>query len=389
MESEDAMTCPDAGMPPDAACDVVAGVSVTQRLALAIAIPAHDEASLLPRCLAALARQRGAPDFAVLVFANNCTDGTAGLARAMAGSLPFHLVVEEAQLPPGSRNAGHARRRAMEHAATLSSRPDFLLLATDADAQPAPDWLACMQAHLRAGADAVAGRVVIEPATAAALPPAVRERSRREAHLARLLDRIASLLDPLPWDPWPRHAGHWGANFGVTAAAFRRAGGIPPVPVAEDRAFFRALERVNACIRHADDCRVLASARTEGRATGGMADVLRRRSATHDPWCDAALEPLSHALRRIRLRQALRGEPARLKDAKISRRLGLDPQAMPALPVAGDFGETWARLLDLSPALREVRLPAALLERQIARATRLLQRLCAAPPAPLTEESLV
>ena len=386
---KDAMTSPDAGLPPEAGWDGAPDAPLMQRLALAIAIPAHDEAALLPRCLTALAGQRGAPDFAVLVFANNCTDGTAALARGLAPGLPFRLVVEEAELAPRNRNAGHARRRAMERAATLSARPDFLLLATDADAQPAADWVARMAAHLRAGADAVAGRVMIEPGSAATLPPPVRLRSRQEAHLARMLDRIASLLDPIPWDPWPRHAGHWGANFGVTAAAFRRAGGIPPVPVAEDRAFFRALERVNARIRHADDARVLVSARLQGRAAGGMADVLRRRSATEDPWCDAALEPLSHALRRIRLRAALRRDPSGLGEARIARRLGLDPRAAAALLRPGDFGETWERLLQASPALREVRLPVSRLARDTTRAAALLHRLGAAPLRPVAEESLV
>jgi hypothetical protein len=383
------MTSPDAGMPPDAGWEGMPDTPVMQQVALAIAIPARDEAALLPRCLAALAAQRGAPGFAVLVYANNCTDGTAAQARAMAPGLPFQLVVQEAQLPPENRNAGHARRRAMEAAAALSPRSDFLLLATDADAQPAADWVARMQAHFHAGADAVAGRVVIEAASAATLPMPVRRRCRKEAYLARLLDRIASLLDPLAWDPWPRHAGHWGANFGVTAAAFRRAGGIPPVPVAEDRAFFRALERVNARVRHAEDSRVMVSARLQGRAEGGMADVLRQRSLLEDPWCDAALEPLSHALRRIRLRQALRLDPSRLCEAKIARRLGLDPQTARRMLAPGDFGETWERLLQESPALREVRLPVEILDRQTVLAARLLHHLGGMPLAPLAEESLV
>ncbi|WP_431305361.1 glycosyltransferase [Sediminicoccus sp. BL-A-41-H5] len=380
------MTSPDAGTPPEAGCEGMPVLPVVPQLALAIAIPAHDEAVLLPRCLTALAHQRNAPDFAVLVYANNCTDGTAALARGMARRLPFRLIVEEALLAPQNRNAGHARRRAMERAATLSAKPDFLLLATDADAQPADDWVLRMQAHFRAGADAVAGRIVIEAGT---LPPSVRLRSRKEAYLARLHDRIASLLDPVPWDPWPRHAGHWGANFGVTVDAFHRAGGIPPVPVAEDRAFFRALERVNARIRHAEDSRVLVSARTEGRAAGGMADVLRRRSATEDPWCDAALEPLCHGLRRMRLRQALRTDPTRLRAARIARRLGLDPQAVGPLLAPGDFGETWERLLQASPALRECRLAITRLDRQTVLAARLLRRLGVEPPEPLVEESLV
>jgi glycosyltransferase involved in cell wall biosynthesis len=52
--------------------------------ALVVAIPAHDEAQLLPRCLAALAAQRNAPPFAVMVLANNCTDDTEDVAQRLA-----------------------------------------------------------------------------------------------------------------------------------------------------------------------------------------------------------------------------------------------------------------------------------------------------------------
>ena len=46
-----------------------------------VVIPAHNERRRLPRTLAALGRQTHQPD-AVIVIADNCTDDTAGLARA-------------------------------------------------------------------------------------------------------------------------------------------------------------------------------------------------------------------------------------------------------------------------------------------------------------------
>jgi hypothetical protein len=59
-----------------------------RRFRAAVAIPARDEAERLPSCLDALARQRSGhgqtvdpPDFAVLVFANNCADATPRVAR--------------------------------------------------------------------------------------------------------------------------------------------------------------------------------------------------------------------------------------------------------------------------------------------------------------------
>lgn len=46
-----------------------------------IVIPAHDEGSVLPRCLDALLRKSGATEFDVVVVANACTDDTAEAAR--------------------------------------------------------------------------------------------------------------------------------------------------------------------------------------------------------------------------------------------------------------------------------------------------------------------
>jgi hypothetical protein len=51
----------------------------------------------------------------------------------------------------------------------------------------------------------------------------------------------------------------------------------PGTPLGEDRAFFDALRRVDARIRHVPGVRVVVSARIVGRAPGGMADTMRRR----------------------------------------------------------------------------------------------------------------
>ena len=141
------------------------------------------------------------------------------------------------------------------------------------------------------------------------------------------MDRIAAAIDEVRWGPWPRHCGHWGANFAVRAQTYRACGDVLQVLLAEDRAFFALLQSDEARIRHAEDCIVEVSAPVQGRAPGGMADVLARRMAGDDPLCDAALEPLGHAVRRFRLRRALRtgGDFANLRNA---RRLGLGEAAL-------------------------------------------------------------
>jgi hypothetical protein len=87
----------------------------------AVGIPVKDEVQRLPACLAALASQQDTAgyqfsrnDFCVVLFVNNCTDGSAALARALAESMPFTLRVEESVLPAGFAHAGNARRAAMD-----------------------------------------------------------------------------------------------------------------------------------------------------------------------------------------------------------------------------------------------------------------------------------
>ncbi len=270
-----------------------------------VAIPAKDEAALLGGCLAALAASRDARVDGVVVCLNNCNDGSAGILSRVAPDLPFALHVLDVVLPPDQACAGVARRLAMDRAAVLAGL-DGVVLTTDADGRVAQDWLAVNLAALRGGADAVAGRAEIDPEGAALIPPHLHAIDARECAYAALLDEIAALVDPDPYDPWPRHDEHSGASIAVTVEAYRRTGGMPPVRLGEDRAFFDALRRVDARIRHDPAARVVVSARIEGRAAGGMADTIRRRIGAVDAFLDVRLEHVVDHLRRVRTRAALR-----------------------------------------------------------------------------------
>jgi hypothetical protein len=49
-------------------------------------------------------------------------------------------------------------------------RPDGLIATTDADSEPARDWLDRQLAHLQGGAEVIAGMIELDPGDAAALP---------------------------------------------------------------------------------------------------------------------------------------------------------------------------------------------------------------------------
>jgi len=170
-----------------------------------VAVPVKDEAERIADCLRALALQQEVLADGVVLVVNNTTDGTADVVRALLPVLPVPVHVVEHWFPPERASAGSARRLGMERAAAMLGEGGALL-TTDADGRVPPDWVAANLWHLRAGADAVAGRALIDPVEAALIPAKLHEDDAEECAYAALLDEVAALLDPEPWNPWPRHA---------------------------------------------------------------------------------------------------------------------------------------------------------------------------------------
>lgn len=345
-------------------------------LPVAVAIPAHNEADWIARCLEAVDQRLDGVGHRVVLLVNNSTDATAAVARGLQPSLSYVLDVVEHHFPSKQQSAGQARRLAMELAAGKLP-PDGVLLGTDADGQVAPDWLAANLAHIRQGADAVAGRAVLDPADAAAIPAILHEDDARECAYGALLDEIDHLLDPDPADPWPRHTEHSGASICVTLGAFRRAGGVPPIAVGEDRAFFAALRRAGARIRHAPDVCVTVSGRIDGRAVGGMADTIRRRLVTPDVFLDDALEPTANRVRRARLRAEVRRLFGEQGDAPswLSRELGCDAASLDAALRQDTFGLAWEVIEGMADGLAPVRVPVTDLADETRKARRVVASL--------------
>jgi hypothetical protein len=340
----------------------------------AIAIPVRDEEDLIGGCLAALLDQSEPPDHIVLLI-NNTTDRTAEVARGVAEGSETALHIIERQLSPAEANAGTARRLAMDAAAELVG-PRGALLTTDADGRVPRHWVATNLAWLRAGMDAVCGMAAIDPADEAAIPAHLIADDAAETHYTELLDEIDSLLDPRPYDPWPRHTHRSGASIAIGAAVYRAVGGVPAVPHGEDRALIAALEQRDCKIRHDRRLTVTVSGRVVGRAEGGMAATIARRMLVQDRWADDRLEAPEAAMRRARRRaEARRIWAGHLGSEALAAALGLSPGELRTMMQSPWFGAAWAAIEAAAPRLRRTPIAMAELAAGVRQAEGLLAQL--------------
>ncbi len=260
-----------------------------------------------------------------------------------------------------------------------------LLLTTDADSRVGPTWISDNLAEVSAGADAVAGVISLEPEDELSLPKALRERGRLEGIYERQLTEIAALLDPRAHNPWPHHATMSGASLAVSLSAYRRIGGLPALPVGEDKGLVAALEADDARVRFALDISVVTSGRTVGRAAGGVADTLRLRCEDPRALCDEALEPARVAMLRAEWRGRLRRLHAEgaltAAQASWAPVLGINLDNMLSDAGVEKFGSIWNRIQRSSPVLTRRRLSPSELPREIYHANSILRRLRRGTPS--------
>ena len=228
--------------------------------AVGVVVPARDERDSIRPCLRALrAAVRALPpgiEPAICVVADRCADDTPTIAAAeLAGWAAADVLDNHAELTIGEiRDLGlrQARARLAGH------RPDQVwLLSTDADTTVAPDWLRAQLRPARHGVHAVAG--VAELAGPCSL----------SATLARRYARL--LADTVRPDG---HGNVYAANLGVRADAYHAVGGFGAVRTGEDHDLWRRLGQAGFRCCYCDRARVRTSNRRQGRAEGGLADLL-------------------------------------------------------------------------------------------------------------------
>lgn len=282
-----------------------------------IIVPVRDEADSLEQTLEALAEQTqldGKPfdrrRYEVIVFANNCTDNSAQVARRFARiNSDFALHIVEKNLPPEEAYIGRVRQILMDEAyrrLTSLGRLRGVIISTDGDTLVDCTWVAATLAEIDSGADAVGGRIVTEKSDRQGLDPYARSCYLRAVGYNFLRSELEAYLDPDPFDTLPRHYQHMGASFAVTAQMYGLSGGMPAVRTPEDMAFYQRLQRVGARFRHSLQVRVTTSARQIGRTDIGMANQLQKWADMGQQRQAFLVEPAGAIETRLRGRRALR-----------------------------------------------------------------------------------
>lgn len=249
-------------------------------------VPARDEEERIGACLAALGAQTDLEPEAweLLLVLDNCRDRTRERALEAAAAHP-HLCLRLLAGP--GRGSGGARAIGMNAACArlhAARRPRGLIASTDADTRVAPDWLARQLELSGGGARAIGGRIELCPVEREELAAGVLDGHGRQSRtrFLRVLEQV---------DGGPEVTDHWqfsGASMSLTAETYAEVGGLGQSIHSEDEHLERMLVEGGVPIERHLGVRVITSARLDGRATHGLARLLRELSAS------PATEGMSH-----------------------------------------------------------------------------------------------
>ena len=225
-----------------------------------IVVPACNEETTVEACIVsirgALAECAEVVSSWIVVVADSCADSTVELATAALGE--GGTVIECSVASPGL-----ARRRGANEVLRYfaAQHQEHIWIAnTDADSRPHSDWI--MRQLQLANDDycGVAGIVRMQPADV-----------DRPEILQAFLSDYAVYADG-------SHPHVHGANLGIRADAYTDAGGWGDLAVAEDHALWACVRARGWQVISSIASVVTTSGRLCGRARGGFADALRRKT---------------------------------------------------------------------------------------------------------------
>jgi hopene-associated glycosyltransferase HpnB len=238
--------------------------------AVAVLVPARNEAGTLPETLPALLAQDLLGEWSVVLVDDRSADGTAAVARELAAGDPRLRLVDGTPLPEGWVGKVWALEQGRRAACASPGAAPELLLLTDADIRHAPGSLARLVAEAEASGLDLVSRMA-----------RLRCSSRAERLLIPPFVLFFLLLYPL------RRANRDGGRVAAAAggcmlvrrSALEAAGGLEAIRGAliDDLALARAVKRSGGRVRLRRSEGIVTSV----RAYDGVADVWRmvRRSA--------------------------------------------------------------------------------------------------------------
>jgi glycosyltransferase involved in cell wall biosynthesis len=222
---------------------------------ICVLIPARNEEELLPRCLRSVLRACSAlpanVTYDVVVVVDSSTDGTRKIAQSL---LQGHGLVLSAEVGI----VGKARAIAAEASLKRYEGPaaHCWLANTDADCCVPESWLVDHLSYAAKGVEAIAGTVDVD------------DFSEHTAGVSERF-RLSYLLHPDGTHPHVH-----GANLGVRADVYLRAGGWNNLATAEDHDLWNRLSHHRTKRLSVGRVKVLTSGRRLGRAPHGFAEAL-------------------------------------------------------------------------------------------------------------------
>jgi cellulose synthase/poly-beta-1,6-N-acetylglucosamine synthase-like glycosyltransferase len=260
---------------------------------IAIVVPAHNEESRLPRTLASLlAECQRDGDAQIVVVADNCTDGTAAVARDHGARV---LV----RVDPAKRGKGYA----LDHAFNQLLGEEFRhFVVVDADSELDAGFLDAIRRHFAAGADVVQARYTVLNAG--------------DSLRTRFMELALAAFNVLR----PRGRAALGFSAGLLGNGFAlRREVLEALPYAagsivEDLEYHLVLVFHGATVAFADEARVRGEMPASGagvrqqrlrweggrlrmlleHAPGLASDLLRGRGRAAEPLLDLLLPPLAY-----------------------------------------------------------------------------------------------